>query len=65
MGEVIQFPEYKARKNAHPRDGIQMEVVFHSMLIRYYREGILIGEERIVSELFLRDLLDSMNCADP
>ena len=61
MGTLIDFSEYRAKKNGYPRDGIQIEVVSHVITVRHYREGILIGEERVISERSLRDMLDSMN----
>ncbi len=61
MGTLIDFSEHRAKKNGHPMDGIQIEVVSHVMIVRHYKEGILIGEERVVSERILRDMLDGMN----
>ncbi len=61
MGTLIDFSEYRAKKNGHPLDGIQIEVVSHVMIVRHYQKGILVGEERVISERILRDMLDEMN----
>jgi hypothetical protein len=61
MGTLIDFSEYRAKKNAHPRDRIQIVVVSHVMIVRHYQKGILIGEERVISERRFRDMLDGMN----
>jgi hypothetical protein len=61
MGTLIDFSEYRAKKSGYPRDGIQIEVVSYVMIVRHYREGILIGEERVISERRLRDMLDGMS----
>ncbi len=61
MGTVIDLSEYRAKKSGHPLDGIQIEFVSHVMIVRHYQKGILIGEERVISERILRDLLDGMN----
>jgi hypothetical protein len=61
MGTLIDYSEYRAKKSGYPRDGIQIEVVSHVITVRHYRGGILIGEERVISERCLRDMLDAMN----
>ncbi len=58
MGKIIDLSEYRAKRKGHPRDGIQIEVVSHVMIVRHYQRGILIGEERVISERLLRDMLD-------
>jgi hypothetical protein len=65
MGDVIDFSGFRASRNGHPRDGIQIEVLPHAMIVRHYRAGILVGEDRILPERFLRDTLDEMDREAP
>jgi hypothetical protein len=61
VGTLIDFSEYRAKKNGHPPDGIHIELVSNVMIVRHYHKGILIGEERVISERILRDMLDGMD----
>jgi hypothetical protein len=60
MGKVTDLSEYRAGKEGHPRDGIQIVAVSHVMIVRHYRDGILVGEEQVISERFLRDMLEEI-----
>jgi hypothetical protein len=61
VGTLIDFSEYRAKKSGHPPDGIQIEVVSHVTIVRHYQKGVLSGEERVISERILRDMLDGLN----
>lgn len=61
MGTLVDFSEYKAKKNGHPRDGMQIVLASNVMIVRHYQKGILIGEDRVIPERILRDELDGMN----
>ncbi len=60
MADLIDLSEYRAKKEGHPRDGIQIEASGHVMIVRHYRDGLLAGEQRIISERRLRDMLDGL-----
>lgn len=60
MADLIALSEYRARKEGHPRDGIQIEASGQVMIVRHYRDGLLTGEQRIISERSLRGMLDGL-----
>ena len=58
MGEVIDFERYRARAGEQARNGLFLEIMPPVILARYYENGVLIEQHRVVSETMIRDLLD-------
>ena len=58
MGTVIELSDYRRKAPSEPRDGFRMQVVPPLMVIRHFRDGVLVGEERVISEYLLREMLD-------
>lgn len=58
MEKVVDLAGFRADKEGHPRDAVQIELEPPEMVVRHYRDGVLVREERTLSECFLRDLLD-------
>jgi hypothetical protein len=58
MGMVIELSDYRIKAPSEPRDGFRLEVVPPVMVVRQFRDGVLVGEERVVSEYMLREMLD-------
>ena len=60
MGEVIDFERYRARTGGQARNGLFLEIMPPVILVRYYENGVLMEQHRVVSEAMIRDLLDQM-----
>lgn len=60
MGEIIDFERYRARAREQARNGLFLEILPPVILVRYYENGVLMEQHRVVSEAMIRDLLDQM-----
>jgi len=60
VGEVINLEKYQARAAESARHGMYVEVVPPVVLVRYYQNGVLKEEHRVISESLTRDLLDRL-----
>ncbi len=60
MGEVINLEKYQARAAESARHGMYVEVVPPVVLVKYYQNGVLKEQQRLVSESMMRDLLDRL-----
>jgi hypothetical protein len=60
VGKVIDLLQYKAGLKENTRDGIYMEIMPPAVLIKYYRNGVVVKQHQVISEDMLRDLLDEM-----
>jgi len=60
MGTVIELSDYGKKAEVQPEDGFYMEVEPPVMVVRRFRDGIFVGEERMISEWMLREMLDRM-----
>lgn len=60
MGEVIKLKKYQARAAESARHGMYVEVLPPVVLVKYYRNGVLTEQQRVVSESMIRDLLDQI-----
>ena len=60
MGEVIDFQSYRAISKEKLRNGICIKIDPPVVVVKYYENGVLTEQHRIVSEYMLRELLDSM-----
>lgn len=60
MGEVINLEKYQARAAESARHGMYVEVLPPVVLVKYYRNGVLTEQQRVVSESMIRDLLDQI-----
>ena len=60
MGEVVELSDFRRRASAEPLDGYFLHVEPPAMVVRHFRNGVCIGEERLISEIMLRELLDHM-----
>jgi len=60
VGEVINLEKYQARAAESARHGMYVEVLPPVVLVKYYRNGVLTEQQRVVSESMIRDLLDQI-----
>ncbi|NLJ26546.1 MAG: hypothetical protein GX433_00850 [Deltaproteobacteria bacterium] len=60
MGKVIDFFQYKKMETPEPIDGTYMEVAPPIIILRHFKKGAMVKEERVVSEYMLRELLERM-----
>jgi hypothetical protein len=60
VGEVIKLEKYQARAAESARHGMYVEVLPPVVLVKYYRNGVLKEEQRVISESMTRDLLDRL-----
>lgn len=58
MGAVIELSDYRRKAPSEPRDGFCLQVVPPLMVVKHFRDGVLVGEERVISEYMLREMLD-------
>ncbi len=60
MGEVIDLESYRAGKKVGIRNGLYLEIAPPVVFVKYYENGVLTEQHRVISEHMLRELLDEM-----
>jgi hypothetical protein len=60
MGEVIDLESYRAGKRDTLRNGLYIEIAPPVVFVKYYENGVLTEQHRVISEYMLRELLDEM-----
>ena len=60
MGTVIELSNCRRKAATLSKDAFYIEVEPPVMVVRYYREGVLVEEDRVVSEYMLREMLARM-----
>lgn len=60
MGDVIDFERYRPKAGERVRNGLFIELMPPVILVGYYENGVLMGQQRFISEDMVRDLLDEM-----
>lgn len=60
MGKIIDFGDYREKHKPKRSDGVYMETVPPYIIFKYYENGIIRKEYRLISERMIRDLLDDM-----
>lgn len=64
MGELIELSKYRGRRakaaEADLVDGYTLRAEPPFMVVSHFRNGAFIGEERVLSEAMLKELLDRM-----
>jgi len=60
MGTVIRLSDHRRKAEAAPEDGYYISVEPPVMVVRHFRDGVLLGEERVLSEYMLREMLERM-----
>jgi hypothetical protein len=58
---VIELSDFRKRGPGEPCDGLRLKVEAPVMVVRHFRDGVLVGEERVLSEYMLREMLDRMD----
>ncbi|MCU0574637.1 MAG: hypothetical protein MUC41_16820 [Syntrophobacteraceae bacterium] len=64
MGELIELSSYRKRRteaiSTDLIDGYTLRAEPPFMVVRHFRNGAFVGEERVISETMLKELLDGM-----
>ncbi len=59
MGTVIELSDW-TKSQSELKDGFYLEFEPPFMIVRRFRDGVLVGEDRVISEYMLREMLESM-----
>ena len=60
MGEVIDLQKYRTNKRDILWNGLCVDIQPPVVFIRYYDNGVLMEQHRVISEYMLREMLDEM-----
>ena len=57
MGKVVELSNYRRKAVTPSKDVFCIVLDPPVMVVRFYRDGVLVGEQTVVSEYMLREMM--------